>query len=98
MGWVIYKQEVFMTALVMQKLATALLNEGFVVKKIEDEQLSSFDKPRNGEKYTGQIIIVARPVDDEEAETGAARLRKEKEKEFARGVTQGKPKNAGGIF
>ncbi len=87
-----------MTALVMQKLATALLNEGFVVKKIEDEQLSSFDKPQNGEKYTGQIIIVARPVDDEEAETEAARLRKEKEKEFARGVTQDNPKNEGVNF
>jgi|LSPZ01.1.fsa_nt_gi hypothetical protein len=76
-----------MTALVMQKLATALLNEGFVVKKIEDEQKSSFDISGNGEKYTGQIIIVARPVDEEEAEAKAASLRKEKEKDVARGNT-----------
>jgi len=73
-----------MTALVMQKLATALLNEGFVVKKIEDEQIHSFNRSENGEKYTGQIVIVARPVDEEEAE--AARLRKEKEKEVATGL------------
>jgi hypothetical protein len=85
-----------MTALVMQKLAMALLNEGFVVKKIEDEQMLSFDKCENGEKYTGRIIITARPVDDEEAETEAARLRKEKEKEVARGITKlGTSKNEG---
>jgi hypothetical protein len=83
-----------MTALVMQKLATALLNEGFVVKEIKDEQKSSFDKPENGEEYTGRIIIVARTKDDEEAEAEAARLRKKKEKEFAKGVTPpGKPSN-----
>jgi hypothetical protein len=82
-----------MTALVMQKLATALLNEGFVVKKIEDEQKSSFDRSDNGEKYTGQIIIVARPVDDEDAEAEAARLRKEKEKDISRGTTPGTPEN-----
>jgi hypothetical protein len=75
-----------MTALVMQKLATALLNEGFVVKKIEDEERSSFDKSENGEKYTGQIIIVARPQDDEEAEAEAVRLRKEKERGFAKDI------------
>jgi hypothetical protein len=80
-----------MTALVMQKLATALLNEGFVVKKIEDEQKPSFDRSENGEKYTGQIIIVARPMDEEKAEAEAARLRKEKEREFAKGIaTPGK--------
>lgn len=73
-----------MTALVMQKLAMALSNEGFIVKKIEDEQMSSFDRSQNGEKYTGQIIIVVRPVDDEEAEAEASRLRKEKEREFAK--------------
>jgi hypothetical protein len=81
-----------MTALVMQKLATTLFNEGFVVKKIEDEQKSSFEKSENGEKYTGQIIIVVRPVDDEEAEAEAARLRREKEKKFAKGIaTPSKP-------
>jgi hypothetical protein len=83
-----------MTALVMQKLAAALLNEGFVVKKIEDEQRFSFDRAENGEKYTGQIIIVARPEDEEEAEAEAARLRKEKEREFAKGgIMPGKPGN-----
>jgi hypothetical protein len=78
----------YMTALVMQKLATALLNEGFVVKKIEDEQISSFDRHNDGEEYTGRIIIIARPVDDEEAEAETARLRKEKEKEIAKGTTK----------
>jgi hypothetical protein len=76
-----------MNALAIQKLATALFNEGFVVKKIEDEQKSSFDRSENGERYTGNIIIVVRPVDDEEAEMEAARLRKEKEKEVAKGIT-----------
>jgi hypothetical protein len=81
-----------MTALVMRKLATALFNEGFIVKKIEDEQKSSFDRSENGEKYTGQIIIVVRPSDDEEAEAEAAQLRKEKEKGFAKGIaTPGRP-------
>jgi hypothetical protein len=87
-----------MTALVMKKLALALLNEGFVVKKIEEEQ-KSFDRPVNGEKYTGQIIIVIRPVDDEEAEAKAARLRKEKERGSASGIiTPGEPKNEGVEF
>ena len=83
-----------MTALVMQKLADALLKEGFVIKKIEDEQRSSFDRSENGEIYTGQIIIVARPVDEEEAEANAARLRKEKERGIANGVVMlNDPKN-----
>jgi hypothetical protein len=88
-----------MTALAMQKLATALFNEGFIVKKIEDEQKSSFDRIENGEKYTGQIIIVVRPVDDEKAEAEAARLRKKKEREIAKGITtSSKPGNEGVSF
>jgi hypothetical protein len=76
----------------MQKLVAALFNEGFIVKKIEDEQKSSFDRTEIGEKYTGRIIIVVRPAEDEEAE--AARLRKEKEREFAKGAAApGKPGN-----
>jgi len=63
-----------MTALVMQRLAEVLLKEGFVVKKIEDEQSGFY------EKYTGRIIITVRPVDEEEADAEAARLRREKEK------------------
>jgi hypothetical protein len=83
-----------MTALVMQKLANALFDEGFVVKKIEDEQKSSFDRFENGEKYTGHILIVVRPKDEEEAEAEAARFRKIKEREFARGIaTPSKPGN-----
>jgi len=80
-----------MTALAMQKLATALLNEGYVVKKIEEEQISSFDRRDNGEHYTGQIIIVVRSVDDEEAEAEAAQLRRKKERDIAMGITA--PKN-----
>jgi len=70
----------------MQKLAMALLNEGYVVKKIEDEQIHTFNFKDNGEQYTGHIVIVVRPVEDEEAEAEAARLRKVKEKEYAMGV------------
>jgi hypothetical protein len=87
-----------MTALVMQKLATALLNEGYVVKKIEDEQIPSYNKAPNGEMYTGNIIIVARPVDEEEAEAEAARLRKERERDIARGITPNKPEEEGRPF
>jgi len=69
-----------MTALVMQKLADALAKEGFIVKKIEDEEISSFNRTLDGEKYTGEIIIRVRPADDEEAEAEMVRLRKEKQK------------------
>jgi hypothetical protein len=86
-----------MTALTMQKLATALFNEGFIVKKIEDEQRSSYDRFENGEKYTGQIIIVVRPNDEEEAEAEAARLRKEKAREFAKGITTPSKPNYEGV-
>jgi hypothetical protein len=68
-----------MTAVVMQKLANVLANEGFVIKKIEDEEYGSFDRQENGEKYTGAIILKVRPIEDEEAEAEKARLRKEKE-------------------
>ena len=85
-----------MTALTMERLATVLLNEGFVIKKIEDEQLSSFDK-LPGEQYTGRIIIVARPVNEEEAEAEAAKLRKEKEKE-RRASSPGESENKGVAF
>ena len=65
-----------MTALVMQKLADVLAKEGFVIKKIEDEERSSTN---NGEKYTGNIIIKVRPADEEEAEAEIVRLRKLKQ-------------------
>jgi hypothetical protein len=74
-----------MTAVVMQKLADVLANEGFVIKKIEDEEHNSFDKQENGEKYTGAIIIKVRPIEDEKAEKEKARLRKEKEWAKAKG-------------
>ena len=73
-----------MQALVMQKLADALGKEGFVIKKIEDAEIPSFSKPDTGEKYTGEIILRIRPVDEEEAEAEKARLRKEKEWERCR--------------
>ena len=65
-----------MTASTMQKLATALLNEGYIVKKIEEE-MTSFH-----EKYTGRIIVTIRPVEEEEeAEAKVIQLREEKERE-----------------
>ena len=69
-----------MTALVMQRLAEALAKEGFIIKKIEDEEHSSFSRPNNGEKYTGEIILKIRPADEEEAEAEMAKLRKAKER------------------
>ena len=83
-----------MTVLAMNRLASALLTEGFIVKKIEDEAKSSFDRSENGEEYTGRIIITVRPVEDEEAE--AAQLRKEKQREKA--MANSTPENKGGTF
>ena len=71
-----------MTAMAMQKLATVLLNEGYVVKKIEDEMSGFY------EKYTGRIIITIRSVEEEEADAEDARFRKEREREALRGNTQ----------
>jgi len=68
-----------MTALVMQRLTEALAKEGFVVKKIQDEEISSFSR-NTCEKYTGEIIIKVRPADEEEEEAEIVRLRKEKER------------------
>ena len=67
-----------MTALVMQKLADVLAKEGFIVKKIEDEEINSFNRSDDGVKYTGEIIIRVRPVDDEESEKEIVKFRKEK--------------------
>ena len=69
-----------MTALVMQKLADALGKEGFIVKKIEEEEYTPYNRPSSGEKYTGQILIKVRSADEEEAEAEAAWLRKAKER------------------
>jgi hypothetical protein len=81
----------------MEKLGTALLNAGFVVKKIEDEKESSFIRNENGEKYTGQIIIVARPADEETAELEVSRLRKERE--FTKGAAASdKSRNEEAVF
>ena len=73
-----------MTALVMQKLSDALLNEGFVVKKIEDETAGFHE-----DKYTGRIVITVRPAEEEEADAEAARLRKEKERGVAKSENEG---------
>jgi hypothetical protein len=62
---------------VMRKLAEALGDAGFVIKKIEEEAYGQYDRPPSGEKYTGEIIIKIRPVKDEEAD--AERLRAWKE-------------------
>jgi hypothetical protein len=67
----------------MRKLAEALDGVGFVVKKIEEETFSSYDRPATGEKYTGEIIIKIRPAKDEEADLEKARARKLAEKALA---------------
>ena len=76
-----YNVGVFMTAEIMQNLADGLKSAGFVIKKIEEEIYGSFDKSPNGEKYTGELSIRIRSIEDEEAEAEAVRLRKEKERE-----------------
>jgi hypothetical protein len=69
-----------MEGLVMRKLAEAVRSVGFVVKKIEEETYDSFNRPPNGEKYTGEIIIKIRPVEAEEDEQKQFQARKEKER------------------
>ena len=82
-----------MTALVMQRLADVLAKEGFIVKKIEDQEISSFNRSDDGVKYTGEIIIRVRPADDEEVEAEIVKLRKEKQR------AQGEPATTeGGEF
>jgi hypothetical protein len=64
----------------MRKLGDALSDVGFVIKKIEEETYSQYDRPSSGEKYAGEIILKIRPVKDEEADFEKARALKEKEK------------------
>jgi hypothetical protein len=65
---------------VMRKLAEALGDAGFVIKKIEEETYGYYDRPGTGERYTGEIILKIRPVTDEEADIEKIRVRKEEEK------------------
>jgi hypothetical protein len=65
---------------VMRKLAEALDDVGFVIKRIEEEAYGQYDRPSSGEKYTGEIIIRIRPVKDEEADIEKIRTRKDEEK------------------
>jgi hypothetical protein len=74
------EQEVQMDGSVMRKLADALGDVGFVIKRIEEEAYGSYERPPGGEKYTGEIIIKIRPAKDEEADVEKLRARKEKEK------------------
>jgi hypothetical protein len=64
----------------MRKLADALSDVGFVIKRIEEESYGQYDKPSSGEKYTGEITIKIRTVKDEEADVEKIRARKEAEK------------------
>jgi hypothetical protein len=52
----------------MQKIADAIGDNGFVIKKIEEETYGYYDRPKTGERYTGEIILKIRPITDEEAE------------------------------
>ena len=65
---------------VMRKLADALGDVGFVIKRIEEEAYSQYDRPLSGEKYTGEIIIKIRPTKDEDADVEKNRSRKEAER------------------
>jgi hypothetical protein len=69
-----------MEGYVMRKLADALGDVGFVIKRIEEEAYGQYDRPLSGEKYTGEIIIRIRPAKDEDADVEKLRSRKEKER------------------
>jgi hypothetical protein len=72
---------------VMQKLAEALDDVGFVIKRIEEIAYDQYDRPPSGEKYTGEIIIKIRPIKDEEADIEKIRVRKEEEKARSKALT-----------
>jgi hypothetical protein len=72
---------------VMRKLAEALDDVGFVIKKIEEEAYSQYDRSSSGKKYTGEIIIKIRPVKDEEADIEKIRVQKEEEKARSKALT-----------
>jgi hypothetical protein len=65
---------------VMRKLADALSDVGFVIKRIEEESYGPYDRPSGEGKYTGEITIKIRPVKDEEDDAEKLRARKEEEK------------------
>ena len=77
-----------MTAMVMQSLADALAGVGFVIKKIEEIAYGSYDKPPNGEKYTGELSIRIRSIAEEEAEAELVRARKENERVLSNPSTE----------
>jgi hypothetical protein len=52
----------------MQRIADAIGDNGFVIKKIEEETYGYYDRPKTGERYTGEIILKIRPIEEEEAE------------------------------
>lgn len=72
---------------VMRKLAEALGDVGFVIKKIEEETYDQYDRPSSGEKYTGEIVVKIRPMKDEEADIEKFRVREEEEKANGKPLT-----------
>jgi hypothetical protein len=74
---------------VIRKLTDALGDAGFVIKKIEEESYSRFERPFSGEKYTGEIIIRIRPAKDEEADIEKIRAREEAERPLVIGSCEG---------
>jgi hypothetical protein len=66
---------------VMRKLSDALGDVGFTIKRIEEEAYGQFDRPLNGEKYTGEIIIRIRPTKDEEADAEKRRAQEKAKRE-----------------
>jgi hypothetical protein len=63
----------------MKKLADALGGAGFVIKKIEDDVYSSFDKQEDGVKYNGEFTVKIRPISEEEIEQEKIQARKKAE-------------------
>jgi hypothetical protein len=72
---------------VMRRLAEALGDVGFVIKRIEEEAYSHYNRPSSGEKYTGEIVIKVRPVKDEEADAEKVRAWEEGEKAGCEALT-----------
>jgi hypothetical protein len=52
----------------MKRLYDAMEAIGYSVKKVEMETYEYFDKPKTGEKYTGEFYVKLRPLSAEIAE------------------------------
>jgi hypothetical protein len=52
----------------MKKLANSIEDVGYIIKEIKEESYTQYDMPSSGKKYTGELILKIRSMEDEKAE------------------------------